>query len=127
MLHIAELPFERNGNLILVRVFVNEIALQFCLDTGAGYSFIDSVWADKLGLEYVSDTIVHTLGGEVPAKVVRAHALQIATFKFNNHLLTACSKIPRGDGLVGGDILSRFKVTIDYKKQIVRLELEGRG
>lgn len=117
-----EIPFEFRGNLIVLDVFVNGVSLRFCLDTGAHQSFIDSFYVEAIGLDRLEETTVSTIGGLVSATIVKTKVFQIGEYEFPDWNLLACSRIPAGEGLVGGDILKHFRVTIDYKKQVLKLE-----
>lgn len=73
------------------------------------------------------------IGGEAKAIKDKVGALELGSFKFNN-LATIFSQARSGinaasdvEGLIGGEILSRFKVIFDYSRQRMILEPYPQG
>ena len=119
------------GAVIAIPVYVNgKGPFRFLLDTGATLTCVDRELADRLGLPERSGQgmvgIVPLGGG--PPRFVGIDSLRVGAARASG--LTACA-LDLGhvrrmglalDGLVGLNFLKAFRVTIDFKRKILRLE-----
>lgn len=115
MTSFIEVPFDLVGNRILVKVENRECGpLTFVLDTGAEFSKIDKALAECLGLEFA-----HIRLGTVRAANVRG--LKIPGVDPGEcPWMEAEDDLAPVDGLIGGDILGRYIVEIDYLQKSAR-------
>jgi predicted aspartyl protease len=105
---------------------------RFMIDTGFALSlFLNSPFVQEnklLDNTQGQDFSNCGIGGEAKAIKDKVGALELGSFKFNN--LTAIFSLARSginaasdvEGLIGGEILSRFKVIFDYSRQRMILE-----
>lgn len=108
------------------------IPVRFTLDTGAGGTIVSSPLVDKYHLVRatgrVTDTQDKGVGGAVPTEVIgRLSAIRMGSFVLNKPIV-ALSRDKMGSLAneaisvnVGGNILRRFTVIIDYSRKIVVL------
>ena len=113
------------------------IPVRFTLDTGAGGTIVSSPLVDKYDLVRatgrVTDTQDKGVGGAVPTEVMaRLAAIRIGPFALEKPLV-ALSRDKMGSLAnevisvnMGGNILPRFTVVIDYPRRIVGLTPNGR-
>lgn len=105
----------------------NSIPVKLLVDTGSS----DSLWLfenDSLGIDvgsnYFDDFLGYGLSGAVRGKRSKIDAIKLNSFQLKNpkvafpdSLFTkAIKKIEGRNGSVGGELLSRFNVTLDYRK-----------
>ncbi len=123
-------PIQLVNNLILVPATLNRTeSATLLLDTGATQSLLTPAMATRLGLTLPSDAPrhrIHLLGGqtlEVPFATLGA--LQVGEAVVEN-LAVGIHPIQSGpllvDGLLGGDFLGRFRMTVDRTAKQLQLE-----
>jgi predicted aspartyl protease len=110
------IPFELKEHLIMIKGKINDSRAQynFLLDTG-GLTFIDRKVAEELGLKIKGNMAkINTLEiGEVSIPNIFAF-MGFNLGEFKKHGFTF-------HGMIGSNLLDRFDVTIDYRKQRVIL------
>ncbi|MBI2148981.1 MAG: aspartyl protease family protein [Acidobacteria bacterium] len=126
----APIPFRKSLNLIFTRVLVNGRGpYDFAIDTGATQTVLSDKLAVELGLQPVTSTLMHGVGGggKIESKLYTVKDLSIGEVKiksipvgaFNDPLVTQLA-----DGILGTAILSDFIITVNYPDS--RLELTRR-
>jgi predicted aspartyl protease len=138
---VARIPFELNGNILLLPVRVNGSApLSFVLDTGAQGSSVNATLAGKLGLTLGREGRAHGAGGSVVNHRIadvtlgigdaRLEKLDIATMPLTALENNAGRPL---DGILGSDLFRRYVVEIDYETSRISLyepsgfDAAGRG
>jgi predicted aspartyl protease len=115
---------------IVVPVVVNGARpVPFILDTGSNTSVVSDDLASALGAPVVARTTMASAGGQRDALVariehlemggVRAHDLSMAIVPRDALDLPGLTTINglRAQGIIGQDVLSRLRYTIDYRKR----------
>jgi hypothetical protein len=132
-----EIPMKLNAiGHLEVEVTIDDIKACFLVDTGASNTVIDIGFAKEKLLEFAS---IEELGGGVGTSQMQIFHKQVALFKINDF------KIPSFDlyatdfthvkdslakkgitepchGVIGADILIRYKAKINYKKKRLYLK-----
>jgi len=117
----------RNTSLVVVPVMVNEHGpFRFLLDTGASNSILSASVADGLHIRSGRSEILLTAGGNIPVTLRTIQAFQIGEARLKNAEIAVADfsllQTLEIDGILGGDYLRKFKVSIDYEKQVVQIE-----
>lgn len=111
--------------------------IKLMLDLGASHSVLLDVQSTQ-HITYPSKMLTSRLGqglgGEIPGFIGRLRTLSIDTYDFENVLVsiptegTYSRAIKRGSrhGTIGGDILSRFKLILDYNHSCIYLKKANR-
>ncbi len=126
----SAVPIQLVGNHVLVRAVLNHTEhVTLLLDTGAIYTLLTPTTAQRLGLNPPADAPRRTLRGadgqphEVP--FVQLSALAVGEAMREN-LPVGISVLfpwaPSVDGLLGGDFLEQFKMTLDRGTRQMWLE-----
>ena len=99
--------------------------LRLIFDSGAKGILIRAKAAEKLGLEFVGDSLVRGPGSGVPAsaRVALAESLQINELRMRNCLLEVTDSIPAGDadGVIGARMFQRFLIRFDARQRLLEL------
>jgi len=108
-------------------VFVNNRGpFTFVIDTGAGSTSIADRLADQLALPQLQPVMVH---GITEARVTRSVAvdrLQLGGLGFRDLTCPVFSRDQLGaDGLIGLDVLGRFKLQFDVTRRAASLTIRG--
>lgn len=112
---------------VSVRVNVDGVPLLFLLDTGATHSCIRKSIAKELGLPVVATTrVLASLLGTARVKVVRTHTIQLHKGIMHNFPLWVHPRLTEYDGVMGMDILIKYRIIIDFRKKELRLMKFGR-
>ena len=107
----------------------------FYLDTGANSSLLHGSFADRAALaegRRTLPTAIRGAGGEETAALCRFDSLNIGGITLARPVLAitrgekGISALENVDGIIGNDILERFTVTLDYRKQRVLLRKNAR-
>jgi len=107
----------------------------FLLDTGANSSILYGTFAERSGLDRGRRRIeiaIRGAGGEEEASLCRFDSLSFGGVTVARPVLAVVSSakgigvLENLAGIIGNDILERFTVTFDYRKQRVLLEKNGR-
>lgn len=127
---VEDRPIQLLSNLFTrvgAAVFINGHGpFTFVIDTGAGTTSIADTVADRLGLRTLPSVLVH---GITEARVTRSVAidrLQLSGLGFRN---LACPVFPRdqlgADGLIGLDVLDRFRLKFNVVRRSASLNARG--
>jgi len=123
----VKFSFIRNTSLVSIPVIVNSRAFQFLLDTGASRTVLSATAADGLHILSNRPDTMFSAGGNIPVTMRTIHLLQVGKARLENaEIAVANFELLRSlgvDGILGSDYLRRFKVSIDYEKQVVEIEL----
>jgi predicted aspartyl protease len=113
------------GGAVVVPVFVDGHGpLRFRLDTGAAGTAVTAQVAEAAGLRAVERTVVVTPLGEETRAAVRIGRLRAGDAAAEGLLATVVPALPDGAaGILGQDFLSRFDLTIDYRRR--RISWDG--
>lgn len=109
----------------------------FFLDTGVRQTFINTPFTARNVLIAASPTKVENIigfgiGGETRGIVGRVAALEIGGIVLSDPVVQLCTETTglasssQFDGIIGADILSRFRVTLDYSRKQMILEKNAR-
>jgi predicted aspartyl protease len=126
----ATVPVEVVENVVLVPATLNVThGATLVLDTGASYTVLTPSTIRRLGLSVPDDAPRRSLkmvgGHEIHLVFVRLPALQIGDARVEDIEVGVHEIVPDGpsiDGLLGGDVLSRFTMTLDRSARKLRLE-----
>ena len=137
----TELPAEfiRNRPYVQIEVGVlsaDATSRRLLLDTGAGLSLLMHTYADSLHVDLPEQTIptyiATGLGGTLEGSVGRSQTVALGSRTMDNVVTyfqevdsTTYQMINRRDGIVGNQILRRFRVIVDYVNRKVYLRPEG--
>ena len=118
----ADMPFALGGGgAVIVPAFIDGRGpYAFRLDTGAAGTAVSEVAAAAAGLRAAEATIVVTPVGEETRAVVRIGRLRVGGASAEGIRATVVSSLPDGvAGILGQDFLSRFDLTIDYRRRLL--------
>jgi hypothetical protein len=126
-------PVQIAGNLVLVPVTLNRTqGATLLLDTGAAHTVISRATAQRLGLVIQNaprQTLV--LGGQrrVEVPFVSISSIQVGNASLENIAVAVFDATDDSmtDGVLGGDFLGRFRVTIDQSSRRLLLETPSRS
>ena len=116
--------------LILLPVHVNERGpFEFILDTGAGTSLLATDLAKQLQVKTIGSKEGQTAGGKVSVSLARVDALSVGDTKLRDVDVGIVDLSPiaktvgtKIDGDLGYNFLKHFRLTIDYRDSILRLD-----
>jgi hypothetical protein len=119
--------FIQNTSLVVVPVMVNNHGpYKFLLDTGASKSILSAMVADSLQIPRGRTETLLTAGGDIAVTVRTIDALEVGEARLKQVEIAVANlsllKTLQVDGILGGDYLRRFKVSIDYDSQVVQIE-----
>jgi predicted aspartyl protease len=116
--------------LILLPVQVNDRGpFDFILDTGAGTSLLSTEVAKELDIKVIGSKAGQSAGGEVSVSLAKVDSLTVAETKLEDvdvgivdlsHIARTIGA--RIDGDLGYNFLKHFRVTIDYRDSLLRLD-----
>ena len=119
--------FIRDTSLVAVPIMVNDRGpYKFLLDTGASNSILSAMVADSLQIPRGRAETLFSAGGNVAVTVRTIDTVQVGEVRLRQAEI-AVANFPllqtlQVDGILGGDYLRRFKISIDYDSQIVQIE-----
>lgn len=125
----STIPIETSGNHILVRAVLNHReAVTLLLDTGATHTMLTPEAARRVGLTPMSHALTGALqvvgGRQVRFPLVPLAALAMGEVVVKNLQVGILSTFPGTrtvDGLLGGDFLEHFTLTLDYSARQLQL------
>jgi len=126
--HKASVPFERNGNIVIVPVTVNKRqTIKLVVDTGASYTFISHALARELAIDIGKSTKTvpfHTANGVVEAPLTLLDSITVGGMEVKNLTAAVHDTTPDATaaGLLGLNFLSNFRMDIDTQLGVLHLE-----
>ena len=125
------LPFTLESGEIVLPVSVNGHPLRLLLDSGAGGSFVTAQAAQAAGLSAQGDLQALGYGGASATGIATAATIEVADAVRLHHQSLVVIKDPnvakllsdRGhvDGALGYELFTRFRVRVDYTRQLLTL------
>jgi hypothetical protein len=98
----------------------------FVIDTGAGATSIADTLADQLALPPLPPVLVHGITEARITRSVAVNRLQLSGLAFRNLNCPVFSRDQLGaDGLIGLDVLGRFKLSFDVVRRAASLTIRG--
>ena len=98
----------------------------FVIDTGAGTTSIADSLADRLALPPLQPVVVHGITEARVTRSVGVNRLQLSGLGFRNLTCPVFSREQLGaDGLIGLDVLGRFKLRFDVMRRSASLTMRG--
>lgn len=137
-----KIPIKFITNAILIKATINPTAEDggfpglFLIDTAVRNSFFNSPFVRnhrilKKGKKTIENITGFGIGGEGFGKLARIKTIRIGRYRIDNPVVELTTDT-RGiaaskefDGIIGADILSRFKVVFDYTRGDMILEANG--
>jgi hypothetical protein len=126
---ITRIRIEPGNNLVVLKALVNGSTVTLLLDTGAQVTMLGPDAAARAGIVVAPDSPrVPLMGiGTTSAPLVRVASLQVGEYTVDN-LLVAVTALPSFpglslDGLLGGNFIALFRMTLDSRAKELRLEL----
>ena len=114
-------------SLVAVPVMINNHGpYRFLLDTGANKTVLSAKVADDLGIPKGRIEMLLSAGGNVPVTARTLKTLEVGAARLENVEIAVAKlglmRTLNVDGMLGGDYLRRFKISIDYDNQVVNIE-----
>jgi hypothetical protein len=126
--HSAVIPFDLDGNSVVVNVRVNNSApMKFFFDTGAAMSAVSTRVAESLRLKKIGDADVKGTGGNVPGSIAGGVSLNVPGVTVSNQRVVVISlddfpcEVRDIVGFIGYDFIKEFVVEIDYEAKVIKL------
>ena len=114
------LPFEKEGNAILVPFFIGKQRLRLLFDTGASITMISKSWIEKSKSQHLAQLDTKTFitaGGRVQSPMIRVQDVRFGPLTFK-HVDIAFQDIfdPSSgiDGLLGMNVLKYYEIKFDF-------------
>lgn len=133
------ITIERGKPFIKVSIIQNQkkADLEMMIDTGASHAaLLDYQYIPEMSIpeKRIQTKLGRGIAGDIPGYVGRMDFVQIASFSFENMLVSAPFEgvynrlIKRGArvGTFGGDLMRRFNVTFDYPREMIYLKKSKR-
>ncbi|MCS6830294.1 MAG: retroviral-like aspartic protease family protein [Armatimonadota bacterium] len=126
------LPIRFSQREMFVEVKLNGHEYVMMVDTGAGITVIDQPVAEALRLPAGESMNVLGAGGQGAASITRLASLQLGSVKLRD-LQVAVTNLglirliggERFGGILGFNVLNRFRVTVDYHRRTLTLDRSG--
>jgi len=125
----SNVPIQVAGAVVLVPALLNGAAATLLLDTGASTTIVRPALVQRAGIEVAPDApkmVGVVVGGQrFSLPFVRVRSLSIgdaAVEGIDVGVFDGLAHMPGVDGLLGGDFLNHFKVTIDRENHRLTLE-----
>lgn len=116
------------GSLVVVPVTLNgRGGYRFLLDTGATHSILAGHVAAQLNLPDGPAETLLTAGGSIPVTIRTMETVQIGSVHITQMRIAVADfellRTLHVDGIIGADYLKQFKISIDYTRRVLSLEL----
>ena len=116
------LPIQRAGDYVTVTVGINGQIFHLLFDTGADGLLLSRKAAKRLSLPDLADSLVSGVQGSTPAKLQRAEVMTLGSLTLHSIPLTVIEAAGgTGDGILGGDVLDQYAVTLDFDNSTMTL------
>ncbi len=118
---VVSIPFQKIQNNIYINGELNNCVGKFLVDTGCSISAIDEIASKKLNLK--ASTKNGSSGALVTVPSIKLGQLKLKDVALRVRKLSSLHK-KKDDailGVIGENILNRFRVTFDFKNQILTL------
>ncbi|MGB2397988.1 MAG: PDZ domain-containing protein [Flavobacteriaceae bacterium] len=131
--HHLKIPFEWRSNLIIIPVSINQIEMNFLVDTGVGYTLIfDNQKAKQVGFPTDRPFQLFGLGSQPALLAYRAtiESMTIDTIEFIDHevLILPDDQFylsrrlgTQIDGIIGYNLFAKYPVLIDYQRKFIHI------
>jgi predicted aspartyl protease len=124
---VVPFDFIANTSLVVLPVTINHQGpFKFLLDTGASNTVLSAKVADSLGIPLGRNYILLSAADNVPVNLRLLNMVQVGAMRLESVEVAVgyfdLMKTLNVDGILGGDYLRRFKISIDYAHQIVDIE-----
>lgn len=127
------LPFRYSQRLILLEARLNGREYLMMLDTGAAITVVDANAAKALGLPPGEPLNLLGASGQGASSVTTLESLQLGSVLLRDlqvavadlGLIRLVGGGERFGGILGFNVLNRFRVTVDYHRRTVTLEAPG--
>lgn len=126
--------FQLRGDLVLVEAEINGVGRLFVVDTGASGTVVEKRAVRELGLKEVETSLSRGADGDAVGSLVRIDSLKVGGVEFSDisaHTMDdPDSRESLGEGfsgILGFNVLSRFKLTIDYPRRKVTFQRRVEG
>jgi len=126
---VETISFEED-QLVFVKVKVNDTGeeLDFVFDTGASTGVLDSTVAEKLGIKSNYSQAAQGANGSETYNIALNQTIRIGSLALSNSnlVLVDLQKLSERsgrkiEGIIGYDILKRYKTRFDFEKSIIAL------
>ncbi len=129
ILPLEVIRIANEGYHCFVKTKLNDVTLRMVLDTGASRTILDIEAIRKLGLEddmEIQEEKATSIGAEnIDAHTIRLEEITIGEFKIFDYSVGIMDlrqvnqsydmlQLPTVEGILGSDLLERFKATIDF-------------
>ena len=108
------------GSVIVPVTFNGSVTANLLLDTGASMTMISRRLASNLALVNTGAGLFSGIGGTVSTQIGRVNSIKVGDAEVSA-LPVSIHDIPRFEGLLGMDFLSRFQVFVDPGKKLLML------
>ena len=121
-------PFQKNGALMIVQATLNEkAAAKFVVDTGASYTTISQATAKELEIDLENNPSLiplQTANGIIQAPLVSVRSIEVGGLGVKDLTVAVHDVFPDPGiaGLLGLNFLNQFRLDIDSKAGVLRLE-----
>jgi clan AA aspartic protease (TIGR02281 family) len=117
------IPLRRAGGTWFAEVVLNTTKkATFLVDTGASYCVISPKLAGSLGLKPGRRAVtLHTVGGRATGPLVTLRSVQVGEARAKEVHAVVHEIGPGVEGLLGNSFLSRYTVTLDPERGVLRL------